>query len=635
MNPKLASRCLAQLFNAAVVLTVLTASSAVSTARAETEVGGLISHETWTKASSPYVVTNHVQVTSLTIEAGVSIQFREAYVFEVAGKISAKGTKDAPITFSRGATGRPWQGIFFNNSLRGSELEFCNITGSTNSGVRIFNTILGIRNCVIVSNSAPFGGGIWADVLSGDLALDTCTIAHNTSSNPDTSSHWAGAGGGLYAKMYNNRLELTCCTFTNNTVIRTQAGTASGGGVHVESGDAIIVHSFISNNFCESKVQYGSAAGQAYGGGLALWGGKLTLNNCTVSANTARVPVVGGNDEGAFGGGVYVGVGTVNMANSIIDANSVSAYVAAIGGGVCFGYHRDSPKKVGAQLSNCIVAHNGEEGLSLGGGSTATLLNCTIVYNAKQGIEGNNGCSANLTNCILYFNAANGSQIEGSLVATVTYSDVYGGYAGVGNINYNPLLLGGVDLEIVEDSPCIDAGNPAAEFNDIAFPPSLGTVRNDMGAHGGPGAALGYGPQVRDRDVDGLLDAWELQYFGDLSAGPDDDLDADKLVNLKEQQYGTDPTRGDTDADGYADGSEVRSGSDPLDAGSTPPPVLTMTVEQVKLSFAAAVGQVNLIQASMDLAEWTTIEEVIGTGDTIDRIYTVTESRRYFRLRRP
>jgi hypothetical protein len=35
-------------------------------------------------------------------------------------------------------------------------------------------------------------------------------------------------------------------------------------------------------------------------------------------------------------------------------------------------------------------------------------------------------------------------------------------------------------------SPCIDAGDPYYTYNDRYFPPSQGTVRNDMGYTGGP-----------------------------------------------------------------------------------------------------------------------------------------------------
>jgi hypothetical protein len=45
-----------------------------------------------------------------------------------------------------------------------------------------------------------------------------------------------------------------------------------------------------------------------------------------------------------------------------------------------------------------------------------------------------------------------------------------------------------------------------------------------------------------DADGDGLADAWEMHYFGALSANPDDDPDGDGLNNLREFRAGTNPT---------------------------------------------------------------------------------------------
>ncbi|MBI4848584.1 MAG: DUF1566 domain-containing protein [Nitrospirae bacterium] len=72
-----------------------------------------------------------------------------------------------------------------------------------------------------------------------------------------------------------------------------------------------------------------------------------------------------------------------------------------------------------------------------------------------------------------------------------------------------------------------------------------------------------------DLDIDGLPDAWELKYFGNLAQGPYDDYDHDNLNNLDEYQQGTDPAKWDTDGDGMNDGDEVAKGKDPLvkDAG--------------------------------------------------------------------
>jgi len=45
-----------------------------------------------------------------------------------------------------------------------------------------------------------------------------------------------------------------------------------------------------------------------------------------------------------------------------------------------------------------------------------------------------------------------------------------------------------------------------------------------------------------DSDNDGLLDSWELQYFGNLFQGPNDDFDNDGSSNVKEYNKNTNPT---------------------------------------------------------------------------------------------
>lgn len=47
-----------------------------------------------------------------------------------------------------------------------------------------------------------------------------------------------------------------------------------------------------------------------------------------------------------------------------------------------------------------------------------------------------------------------------------------------------------------------------------------------------------------DSDQDGLPDWWELEYFGALSYGADDDPDLDDFTNLEEYEAGTNPTDG-------------------------------------------------------------------------------------------
>lgn len=68
-----------------------------------------------------------------------------------------------------------------------------------------------------------------------------------------------------------------------------------------------------------------------------------------------------------------------------------------------------------------------------------------------------------------------------------------------------------------------------------------------------------------DGDGDGLLDVWEVRYFGNTDATPEGDPDEDGLTNLQEQdETGTKPDVADTDEDGLNDGAEVAEGTNPL-----------------------------------------------------------------------
>jgi len=112
------------------------------------------------------------------------------------------------------------------------------------------------------------------------------------------------------------------------------------------------------------------------------------------------------------------------------------------------------------------------------------------------------------------------------------YSDVQGGeeaaYVDVdstlhwleGNIDVDPIFVGGGDYHLAGGSLCIDAGDPDSSYNDECFPPSMGTERNDMGAYGGPGACEWH--ECWDSDGDG---------YEDEACGGDDCDDADPGVS--------------------------------------------------------------------------------------------------------
>lgn len=68
-----------------------------------------------------------------------------------------------------------------------------------------------------------------------------------------------------------------------------------------------------------------------------------------------------------------------------------------------------------------------------------------------------------------------------------------------------------------------------------------------------------------DIDGDGLIDAWELLYFGNLGQKPSDDTDGDGVSNAQEYLAGTNPNQRDSDGDGLTDGEELNTyGTSPL-----------------------------------------------------------------------
>lgn len=384
-----------------------------------TWVSGTIVGETWTVAGSPYCVVGDIRVagTGLVIQAGVDVIFHGDFVFEVAGVLTAIGTEQDSIVFTKADTISGWQGIFFNYSTPGSELAYCTIEASINSGISIDNSTPTIRNCTFENNSGTYGGGIRADFL----IIENCKFINNFASDSGSSSG-SSSGGGVYV---NGDASIARCEFTGNRASAYSSGLyarsyATGGGIYV-NGTLAISNCFISENSSYANASGSFAVSDSRGGGIYL-GGTSSLNNCIISFNSSTEDHSGGLSQGISGGS-----------------------------GICV-----DP-------------------------GPAVLTNCTIARNTNEGLR-NEGDTVIVINSILWENTP--SQISGT--ATVTYSDVQDGWEGEGNINLNPSFESPTNLIILDGSPCMDAGNPDPAYNDSCFPPSLGTDRNDMGAHGGP-----------------------------------------------------------------------------------------------------------------------------------------------------
>lgn len=152
----------------------------------------------------------------------------------------------------------------------------------------------------------------------------------------------------------------------------------------------------------------------------------------------------------------------------------------------------------------------------------------------------------------------------------------------------------------------------------------------------------GTSPTNSDTDGDGIPDRYETGtgiYVSPTNTGTNPtnpDTDGDGLNDGQEvNTYHSNPVVRDTDGDGFDDGFEVSTGFSPTSSASTPD-ALSSIRTAAEYRFNAANGNSYRIEASTDLANWSTIETpIIGAGGVITRFYSIEgQPRRFFRSRR-
>jgi hypothetical protein len=232
------------------------------------------------------------------------------------------------------------------------------------------------------------------------------------------------------------------------------------------------------------------------GGGVFAFGASPTITDNLIIHNSALNP---GDVDGAQGGGVLAFHG-----DPLIQNNTIMWNEAAYGAGVVLDYS-------GGRVCNNLVCLN-TGGTQYGGGAfwvigdwSAPMIfeNNTAIGNVSHTTGGALyiwGSHVIARNNIFWGNMQSSGttiQLNGGSI-DLTYSCIEGGYTGAGNISDDPQLA---DLEtclLQSTSPCIDTGDPDVAFNDPEDPaqpgqamwPAQGTLRNDMGAYGGPGCGV-------------------------------------------------------------------------------------------------------------------------------------------------
>jgi len=298
--------------------------------------------------------------------------------------------------------------------------------------------------------------------LNNELSYIASTVINgSTPTNPDSASTVI-IGSGADSTTVLQGFKITGGTGTKWTDEHGAGIYREGGGVLIALSSPVIRFNIITNN---NSMNITGVNGTG-GGGIRSGDGKPSILNNIIMNNTGR-----------YGAGIVLNYTGAAVKNNIIYGNSMSSTYSS---------------------GSAIWANN------FLGTSKNLIENNTIVGNSA--VNGTAGIlsiySANLTirNNIIWGNTSPGNtQIlaSGGGTVTVTYNDVQNGYAGAGNINIYPQFTDS-NYVLLNGSPCIDAGDSSAIYNDPFDPgnptnakfPSKGTLRNDMGAYGGPLSAV-------------------------------------------------------------------------------------------------------------------------------------------------
>lgn len=230
------------------------------------------------------------------------------------------------------------------------------------------------------------------------------------------------------------------------------------------------------------------------------------------------------NGSGALFGGCIRGGGMLNINSSpsifncVFIKNNLSPHNFSSGGGMC-NWHHSNPLVVNCRfiencalatqssggggmdnvssnptLKNCVFLDNlssyGGGGVSNGTNSDPTLINCTFCGNSAAvdggALYNSKTSQPKIINCILWNDSPNEIYCDPGGSCAITFSDIRGGYPGMGNIDADPIFVAihNQDFHLSHISPCIDSGDNivVTELSDFEGDPRIVNGKADMGA---------------------------------------------------------------------------------------------------------------------------------------------------------
>lgn len=305
-------------------------------------------------------------------------------------------------------------------------------------------------NCTVSNNVIDFGSGAGIG-NTGTMILTNVMVTGNTTGN-------TGRGGGIA----NSGTMTLANVMVHGNTASIGGGIFNGGREQTFNGGVIVITP-ISGTL---SLTGGNVSNNA-GGGIFNFAGAATLNNVTISDNSAvsgirngdtmaltNVTVSGNTSSGdsGFGGGI-LNIGTLALTNVTVSGN-----IADLSGG---------------GIANLVVGTGSQGGGVLFSPGTVMLTNVTVTGNTPGGLVGFNNSSTQFKNTIMAHNNSGGNcSGDPSTITSLGHnldSDTSCGFSGPGDLSgIGPLLdplqnHGGPTHThaLLPGSPAIDAGTIA------------------------------------------------------------------------------------------------------------------------------------------------------------------------------
>jgi predicted outer membrane repeat protein len=318
----------------------------------------------------------------------------------------------------------------------------------------VYSAEIQFINCKFMGNTAEDGGAV-ASTTYYPISFIDCIFSNN----------YARGDGGAINLYSNSSASFTGCQFFENSAV------GDGGALSVQS---LSLASFTACKFERNRSN-------ELGGAAYCDTDRVTFDRCYFLSNDSLIS----------GGGLHI-FSPQSEINSCIFTGNISKY-----GGAAY-----SDSSTSSVFTNCMITGNiaRENGGGLLFYSDTSVINSTFSLNKATNQGGASWCRENNVDfkyCIMWGDmATEGKEIYETGGASVTYSDIDGGYIGSGNIDEKPLFLSldtTGDLYLRPDSHCINRVSISlAEIpdTDLALRPRPATedpvgVENivDMGAY--------------------------------------------------------------------------------------------------------------------------------------------------------